>query len=353
MLDHRGGTHLTAFYSPARRGRALRLHIAMNANDTESFAQILAADPALLTDDYEELQLEILGTCAYTRKPAIARALLDAGASISRPPVPESRALTWAIDYGCSEMIELLLELYEPRDDLPTWAGLGDLDRVTAFFDETGALRPGSALVYPENDTSGDASRILSHALGLACMNRNIDVATYLVDRGADIDGVWGQHEPATVLHELAGNGVVESIAWILGRGASVTARDVRFGGTALDWSVYCGRDEARALLEAPTVEADLVAAIEYGCVDDVVAHIGRGSDVNAALDYIAVQSVTPLCFAVRRGDAAMVQALLEAGAHATHLDSNGNGPLHRLDATTADAEAIRTLVHRHSEPPS
>ena len=60
---------------------------------------------------------------AYSNGYAFAKLLLEAGAYITQSnPRPESKALVYAIDYGDREMVELLRELWEPPNDLPTLA---------------------------------------------------------------------------------------------------------------------------------------------------------------------------------------------------------------------------------------
>ena len=39
-------------------------------------------------------------------------------------------------------MIELLLPYWKPEEDLPTWAGLGRLDKVRSFFNKEGKMKP-------------------------------------------------------------------------------------------------------------------------------------------------------------------------------------------------------------------
>lgn len=62
-------------------------------------------------------------------------------------------------------MIELLLPLWTPPQELPIWAGLGDLEKVRGFFDESGALASTKTLVYPdeqERQTKTRSSIMLS-----------------------------------------------------------------------------------------------------------------------------------------------------------------------------------------------
>jgi len=257
-LERRGKIDMNAVYDVRTAIQFIRLKQALLAGDAEAFEAVLAEEPAFLSEAFLPLQVEVLEVCAFGCQPAVARALLDAGACIGDGTPPPSKAMIYAIDYGCREMIELLQPLWPPKDDLPTWAGLGRLDKVRQFFDEDGRFLPHQpTLVYPREGETSDADEILLHALGLASMNEQLDAMAFLLDRGADIDGAWGLHEPAGVLHEAAANGRMRSVRFLVQRGADVTKRDRRFGGLPHEWAAHCDQEEARAYLE-PLAKARL-----------------------------------------------------------------------------------------------
>ena len=256
-LERRGEIEMDALYDVRTAIQFVRLKQALLAGNVEAFKAMLSEEPAFLTEAFLALQVEVLEVCAFGRQPAIARALLDAGACIADGDPPPSKAMIYAIDYGCREMIELLRPLWPPKDDLPTWAGLGRLDKVRQYFDDDGQLVSHLALVYPREGESSDTNEILLHALGLAAMNEQLDVMQFLFDHGADIDGAWGLHEPASVLHEAAANGRMKSVRLLVERGADITKRDQRFGGMPHEWAAYCDQEEARAYLE-PLAKARL-----------------------------------------------------------------------------------------------
>ena len=256
-LERRGEIEMDALYDVRTAIQFIRLKQALLAGDVEAFEAVLAEEPAFLSEAFLPLQVEVLEICAFGRQPAIAQALLDAGACIADRDPPPSKAMIYAIDYGCREMIELLMPLWPPKDDLPTWAGLGRLDKVRQYFDDDGRLVSHRALVYPREGETSSANEVLLHALGLASMNEQLEVMEFLLDHGADIDGAWGLHEPASVLHEAAANGRMKSVRLLVERGADVTKRDQRFGGMPHEWAAYCGQEEARAYLE-PLAKARL-----------------------------------------------------------------------------------------------
>jgi ankyrin repeat protein len=342
----------------------LRLGEAFDENDGERYRRLLAEDPALLTAEHVDFQIDVLERCAYGCRPTIARALLDAGASVRADP-GESRATIYAIDYGCQEMIELLRDLWPPPDDLPTAAGLGNLERVQSFFDTDGVLRHHRARAYPEDALTDAPAELLLHALGLAIMNEHLDVAELLLARGADIDGAWGLHEPASVLHEAAGHGLLDSVRFLVEHGADVNARDHRFGAVPHDWAHYMGRQEVHDYLRPLAIERSITSAAQFGTVDDVRRHVESGAEVNQELALFRTRGVTPLFLAVYQDAPDVVEHLLERGARPDHLDSNRRGAFHRIregsvhgariaaalaaagaDVTAASDEGITPLAH-------
>ncbi len=148
---------------------------------------------------------------------------------------------------------------------------------------------------------------------------------------GPTVNGPWGLHEPATVLHEVAANSRLEAVLFLLGRGADVTIRDERFGGTALEWAMYVEQKEAQDLLTGPTVSADFFSAVQFGSMDEIKEHRKKGQDVNAQLDFVQTQGVRALFFAVYQDRPEVVEYLLQEGADAGACDGHRRGAFHRL----------------------
>ncbi len=134
-------------------------------------------------------------------------------------------------------------------------AGVGLLDRVRAFFDDTGRLRPSAAPA--ELDSALQYTAGYGHA----------DVVTFLLDRGANP----GMSDDAgqTPLHWATFGPHVEVVHALLAGGAWVAARDRRLDATPLDWMVDAWAtgedDDVRA--RGREVAALLVAA---GAVPDL-----------------------------------------------------------------------------------
>ena len=79
-------------------------------------------------------------------------------------------------------------------------------------------------------------------------MNQHFEIASFLVERGADINTNWNSHEPASILHHLVflpDN--YESMRFLIDRGIDMTLRDYRWNSTAQGWALYGLKDEKMA----------------------------------------------------------------------------------------------------------
>jgi len=104
-------------------------------------------------------------------------------------------------------------------------AGLGRLDVVGSFFDESGAL-------------ARDATREqLEKGLLNASGYRHLDVVRFLLEKGADPNARNRGGE--TALHWASFGPDPDIARLLLQRGAAVDARDNRFQGTPLDWTLF------------------------------------------------------------------------------------------------------------------
>lgn len=110
-------------------------------------------------------------------------------------------------------------------------AGLGRLDLVKFFFDT--ASRPGPEITRD----------MLYQALCFACYGGDEEVATFLLDHGAELVG--RDVDRQTALHHAAMAGNPGMVELLLARGAPLEVRNV-YGGTVLDqtlWSAGHGGD--------------------------------------------------------------------------------------------------------------
>ena len=189
-------------------------------------------------------------------------ALLDGGAmvdGVDRDGVPMAYAMLFAF----SAIAELLADR-GAKLDLRFAAGLGHLELVKSWFEPDGSLKSGAgALADPyglEHKRRGEPpfrcersrENILSQALYFACVNGKLEVAEFLLSKGAAINAIVpGLDVRATVLHRMAtmdaaSHGVIR---FLLERGADPKIRDQEYHATAVEWARYNKRPEAAELL--------------------------------------------------------------------------------------------------------
>ena len=221
------------------------LEAAMRGNNLEEFNRWLARESDLLTESDVVRLIEI---AAYNDwGPFIARLIeLNPALKVTRPPSP---ALLYALEYGNAHLVPLLTQIWPLPDDLPHAAGVGDFARVKGWFDEAGHPRLGNLdQHHPANSPStlgnlhwfpANAQHVLDVALAWACMNRHVEIAAFLVKRGANVNTDWSTHEPASILHECAIRGNYEAAQFLIDHGIDLTIRDYRWNGTAEGWAIH------------------------------------------------------------------------------------------------------------------
>ena len=139
-------------------------------------------------------------------------------------------------------------------DDLPHAAGMGDLARVQRWFDASGEPALGELVHhFPCNNPQRladlewrppSAQHVLDTALGWAVINNHFAVADFLLAHGADIDTTWSSHEPASILHELAGAYEnYPAMEFLVERGIDMTRLDYRWEATAEGWARYAANN--------------------------------------------------------------------------------------------------------------
>ena len=232
---------------------------AMRGNNLDEFNRWLQREPHLLT---ESGVVELIGIAAYHDWGRFLARLIERHPAlmVNRPP---SRAVLFALEYGNAQLIPLLTQIWPLPDDLPHAAGVGDFARVKGWFDDDGRPRLGSLRQHhPANDPftlrnlhwiPPNAQHVLDVALAWACMNRHLEIAAFLVERGANVNTAWSTHEPASILHECAIRGNYEAAQFLIDHGIDLTIRDYRWNGTAEGWAIH-----AYALGEAPVNDRNM-----------------------------------------------------------------------------------------------
>ncbi|MGH3488202.1 MAG: ankyrin repeat domain-containing protein, partial [Actinopolymorphaceae bacterium] len=244
--------------TPWRVFVVLQLIKAVDDDDAEAADQWFASDPVLLGESGVDLQVQFLERAAWTGGEAFVRHLLARQPAIldGRTPPPSS-AIVHALEYGNAHLVPLLTRIWPLPDDLPHAAGVGDLPRVRRWFDPTGRPVLGNPHDhYPGNSprtranlgwNTGNLHQVLDVALAWACMNGEFEVASFLLDHGADINTSWATHEPASILHECVLHGNRDAVRFLVDHGADLTIRDHRYHATAEGWARHAAYDEAMA----------------------------------------------------------------------------------------------------------
>ncbi|KAJ0229804.1 Ankyrin repeat-containing protein [Hirschfeldia incana] len=149
-----------------------------------------------------------------------------------------------------------------------------------------------------------------------AARQRQIEMAKYLIDHGADPN--IGSELGATALHHAAGTGEIEMLKEWLSRGVPVDSQSE--SGTPLIWAVgHDQKDTVQVLLEHnanPNADTG----------DDVrplLSAVAAGAKAN-----VFAGGATLLHIAVDIGDLELINCLLKVGAHPNQKDEEGNRPL-------------------------
>jgi ankyrin repeat protein len=146
--------------------------------------------------------------------------------------------------------------------------------------------------------------------LYLACVNRNAQIVTRLLDAGANAKGSLLSGE--TVLMTCARAGSAAAVRALLGRGAAPNARESAHDQTALMWAAAQSHpDVVAALLEGGAGVRARSREYTQTVTSEVTQRAGR-EELNYA---VPRGGSTALLFAARAGDAESARLLVAAGA--------------------------------------
>jgi ankyrin repeat protein len=213
------------------------LRNAIHDRDGKRVAELLDESPSLTSERFDDGTTP-LHEAAEVNQPDIVELLVTRGAAFSATFGNSAHsALSWALTVESLDAAKKLVELgNEP--DLFCAAGLGDLDRVKAFWDggrlrvspsRTGASRTdetGAPLPRPPKD---DLDQV-SDALYIAARLGHIDVTRWLLDHGADPN--WRGYCGATPLAWAEFSGKAELSALLRERGSSGDLLDYTYRAT-------------------------------------------------------------------------------------------------------------------------
>jgi hypothetical protein len=241
-----------------------QLTSALDGNDLPAFRRWLQDEPWVLQPSFVHVRIVMIERACWqkNREPFIT-ALLDCDPALLRTePPPPSSAIAHALSYGNAHLIPMLTRIWPLPDDLPHAAGSGNAAAVARWFDDTGKPVLGSlARHYPGNDPLFKGAdlgwgpvttqQVLDCALAWAVLNRHFEIASFLLERGADINTNWATHEPASILHEATIQGNEDAVRFLIDHGADLTIKDHRYQSNAEGWARYGSHDERMADLLA------------------------------------------------------------------------------------------------------
>jgi hypothetical protein len=239
-----------------------QLTIAIDENDLPAFGRWLEDEPWVLLPTFVHVQTGLIGqVCWLKDRGQFITALLERDpALLTMEPAPPSPDIVWALSYGNAHLIPVLTRIWPLPDDLPHAAGTGNAAAVARWFDASGRPVLGSlAQHYPTSDPKRadlgwgavTTQMVLDVALAWAVLNHHFEIASFLLERGANINTNWATHEPASILHEAAIQGNEDAVRFLIDQGADLTMKDYRYRSNAEGWARYGSHDERMADLLA------------------------------------------------------------------------------------------------------
>lgn len=240
----------------------LQLAAARDRGDLPGFGQWLDDEPWVLGSSFIGVQTSLMLPACYAKdRAAFIVALLERDPAIlhtDAPPPSRWTLISQALSYGNAHIVPLLTRIWPLPDDLPHAAGMGDAAAVARWSDASGRPLLGSLKQhYPHNDPTfpradlhwgpPTTQQVLDIALAWAVLNKHFEIASFLLERGADIDTDWATHEPASILHEAAIQGNEDAVKFLVDHGADLQKEDYRYHATAEGWARYGSRDDPMA----------------------------------------------------------------------------------------------------------
>jgi hypothetical protein len=242
----------------------LQLGSARDRNDLGAFCRWLDAEPWVLERAFVPAQSGMMLPACYEkeREAFIVELLKRDPALLRADPPPPSTHIVQALSYGNAHLIPLLKRIWPLPNDLPHAAGVGDAAAVSQWFDSTGRPVLGPLQQhYPHSDPQfpradlhwgpPTVQQVLDIALAWAVLNKHFDIASFLLERGADINTDWGTHEPASILHEAAIQGNEDAVRFLADHGVDLAKTDYRYQSDAEGWARYGANNERMAALLA------------------------------------------------------------------------------------------------------
>jgi uncharacterized protein len=267
----------------------------------------------------------------YQEQPDIVRALLRAGADPELPNREGMTPLSLAVLTGNAEVTKLLLDA---GADLNRPLANGETALMMAA--RTGDLATLQLLI--KQGASIDAKENLrgTTALMWAASNRNAPAVRLLIDAGADVSQQSATTAPGRgpYLAPSARSRIRSFYRQIVSDGG---VRRTQFGDALTDED-----------LEHVLSQEELLSRMPQELVEEFQQELARGQQNNERKQW---GGLTALHFAVREGDMATVQTLVEAGADVNQVSEYGWSPL--LTATQNRFYVIGKYLLDHGADPN
>lgn len=206
----------------------------MAERNYEAIRKLLAESPNLVREPVEDGSYP-LHFAAELDDPQLVQILIEAGAPLDQKWDNSGHTpLSWAVTYGSQQAALKFIELGD-APDLFTAAGMGLIDQVRRFWSSgkleglpstTGSSRfteSGEALPRPPVDPVDQ----VSDALYISSRNGHLDVAKFLLDKGADPN--WRGYCGANCLAWAEFTGNLELCDLLLEKGADPHMRDFNY----------------------------------------------------------------------------------------------------------------------------
>jgi uncharacterized protein len=190
-----------------------RFHGRFDHRQAGDLTRVLLAAGAPVEGSAEDAETPLITAASYGELD-MAGALIDAGADLEATGHAElgGTALGHAINFGMTEIVDLLVSSGATIRDVVDAAGAGRLDG------------------YLTASTSDEAK---ARALQAAAVCERLEVIDGLLAAGTPVDA---EPDGATALHAAALNGKARSVAHLLARGADPNRLDANYHSTPLGW---------------------------------------------------------------------------------------------------------------------
>ncbi|KAF1326263.1 Serine/threonine protein kinase, partial [Globisporangium splendens] len=284
----------TLLYEAARGGRA------------EAVEALVAS--GVPVDDQDEFGQSALRAAVREGHVAVARTLLDAGATMDDNNGAVGEPLLFlAAKNGRADVVKLLVSMGASVHMKNRYGRTPLFVAVTRRHATVVATLIGLSACVGEEDNDGKT------ALYFATRHKNADMVKLLIDLGACVHDK--DKSGKTALFAAAEHGYIDALKTLIEMGALVSVKDIEG-------------------------ETPLIVAAREGQVDVVAALI----DAGASVEDKNISGETPLIVAASKGRVDVVRTLMEAGASISDKDNGGRTPL-LVAASGGHAETVELLI--------